>query len=320
MYLNNCTPDPCCCNGRPRPPRPCSPTVRIGQTVTGGPGTAAAVTNSGTVCNPVLNFTIPQGGTGVPGPQGVTGAQGLQGPIGPAGPMGPQGIPGELGPTGPQGIQGPIGPQGPQGIHGPIGAQGVTGATGPRGPQGPAGPQGVTGATGPAGASAVSAEYACVQQMRNIIRQIIEYYPTDTITVVMDNGSRASGRPGALFPAPNTNPNSGLFQLTDSQCAVLKAVSLSHIAAIKVLGAFYNNAITYLSEPIPAPEGCAADCQAAVRSYLPVGTACVSIDSGGQTVAQGSVLKNEYGILVLTGPDNTEPSFISSCKADMITL
>lgn len=59
-------------------------TVTVGTTTTGAPGTPASVTNSGTPNAAVLNFTIPKGDTGAPGPPspsypGVTsdGANGL---------------------------------------------------------------------------------------------------------------------------------------------------------------------------------------------------------------------------------------------------
>ena len=147
----------------------CSSPVAIGQTITGQPGTAAAVHNSGTPCRPVLNFTIPQGGTGPEGPAGPQGPVGPEGPQGAAGadgaqgiqgPMGPQGSQGPAGPTGPMGLTGPIGatgPTGPMGLTGPIGATGPTGPMGLTGPAGATGPAGPTGPMGPAG-SAPAAE------------------------------------------------------------------------------------------------------------------------------------------------------------------
>ncbi len=45
----------------------CNTCIRIGNTVTGQPGTAASVTNSGSCCCPVLNFTIPEGERGQDG-------------------------------------------------------------------------------------------------------------------------------------------------------------------------------------------------------------------------------------------------------------
>ncbi len=150
-------PCPPSCIPSPVLPEHCSSPVAIGQTITGLPGTAAAVHNSGTLCRPVLNFTIPQGGTGPEGPAGPQGPVGPEGPQGAAGADGAQGI---QGPMGPQGSQGPAGPTGPMGLTGPIGATGPTGpmgltgpagATGPAGPTGPIGPTGLTGATGPAG-------------------------------------------------------------------------------------------------------------------------------------------------------------------------
>ena len=137
-------PCPPSCIPSPVLPEHCSSPVAIGQTITGQPGTAAAVHNSGTPCRPVLNFTIPQGGTGP------------EGPAGPQGPVGPEGPQGAAGADGAQGIQGPMGPQGSQGPAGPTGLMGLTGPTGPTGPMGltgPAGPTGPMGLTGPAGAT-----------------------------------------------------------------------------------------------------------------------------------------------------------------------
>ena len=88
---------------------------------------------------------------------------------------------------------------------------------------------------------------------------------------------------------------------------------------MRITSATYNNAITYLPVPTPAPTGCGADCESAVRSYLPVGTTGAAIKAGGQTVAQGSVIKNEFGVLVLVGPNNSDPAFVSSCKAEILT-
>jgi len=167
-------------------------TVNVGSTTTGAPGSAAAVTNTGTSQNVVLAFVIPAGQPGATGPQGPAG------PAGAAGATGPQGQPGATGAQGPQGQPGATGPQGPAGAAGaagsaatigvgttttgapgsaasvsnsgtssaavfsfviPEGQPGATGATGATGPQGPAGAQGpqgqpgATGATGPQGAA-----------------------------------------------------------------------------------------------------------------------------------------------------------------------
>ena len=53
-----------------------TPTVAVGTTITGAPGTPANVTDSGTPIAAVFNFTIPQG---IAGPTGSPGAQGLPG-------------------------------------------------------------------------------------------------------------------------------------------------------------------------------------------------------------------------------------------------
>ena len=134
----------------------------------------------------------------------------------------------------------------------------------------------------------------------------------------MESGNNASGRLGALLPAPNTNPNAGLLQLTNAQGVSQEAVSLCRIAAVRITSATYNNAITYLPTPTPAPTGCSADCEAAIRAYLPAGAKDVNIKAGGQTVAQGTVLRSEFGMLVVVGPNNSNPTFVSNCKAEIL--
>ena len=56
-------------------------TITIGSVTTG----SAAVTNTGTIYNAYLNFTIPQGPTGPAGPTGATGSTGTTGAAGAAG-------------------------------------------------------------------------------------------------------------------------------------------------------------------------------------------------------------------------------------------
>lgn len=195
---------------------------------------------------------------------------------------------------------------------------GPTGPTGSTGATGPTGATGATGPTGPAGSNANSAACFCVDQMRNVIQQIITLYPNDNLIIAMESGNNASGRPGSLLPGPNNNPNSGLFQLVNAQGVPEEAVSLCRIASITITSSTYNNAITYLPTPDPLPTGCDANCEAAIQSYLPVGTQNVDINAGGQTVAQGDVLISEYGMVVITGNNNSNPAFVSLCKAEII--
>lgn len=193
---------------------------------------------------------------------------------------------------------------------------GPTGPTGPSG--GPTGPTGATGPTGPAGSNSNSTSCFCVQQMRNIIQQIILLYPNDNLIIAMESGNNASGRPGSLLPSPDNNPNSGLFQLVNSQGVPEEALSICRIASIRITSSEYNNDITYLPAPTSPATGCDTDCEAAIRSYLPVGTTDVDINAGGQTVAQGTILKSEYGMVVITDNNNSNPTFVSLCKAEII--
>jgi hypothetical protein len=57
-----------------------SATVNIGTTLTGNPGTAASVENVGTANDAILDFVIPEGLQGDPGPQGEKGDPGVGAP------------------------------------------------------------------------------------------------------------------------------------------------------------------------------------------------------------------------------------------------
>ncbi len=153
--------------------------------------------------------------------------------------------------------------------------------------------------------------------MRNIIEQIIEFYPDQNVIVSMESGDNASGRPGSLFPPPDSNPDAGLFLLENAQGVVEEALSICRIAAIRVTSAAYDERITYLPVPDPAPVGCEANCEAAIRAYLPVGTNA-SINAGGQTVANGVVIQQQFGMTVVQSGGNID--FVSNCKAEIITL
>lgn len=155
--------------------------------------------------------------------------------------------------------------------------------------------------------------------MRNIIEQIILLYPNDNLIIAMESGNNVSGRPGSLIPGPNNNPQAGIFQLLNAQGVPQEGISICRISSITITSSTYNENITYLPAPNPLPEGCDATCEAALRSYLPVGTPGVSINSGGQTVAQGTILISEYGLVVVVGNNNSNPSFVSLCKAEIIT-
>jgi hypothetical protein len=156
--------------------------------------------------------------------------------------------------------------------------------------------------------------------MRNIIEQIITLYPDDNLVVAMESGDNASGRAGSLIPGPNDNPNSGLFQLVNSQGDPQEAISLCRIASIRITSSDYNDSITYLPAPTPPLVGCDADCEAAIREYLPVGTQNVSIKAGGQTVANGDVLISEFGVVVIVEQEESNPVFVSLCKTEIINL
>ena len=272
----------------------------------------------GGCCQGPTGPTGPRGCPGLPGPMGPRGCPGSQGITGPTGAMGPQGYvgpTGPMGPTGPAGQAGPAGPTGSTGPMGPAGPMGVTGATGPAGVTGATGPTGVTGATGPTGpaANTNSACCGCKEQLRNIIQQIITLYPNNDLLVTLESGDAVVGRPGSLILGPNGR--TGVFEVTNPQ-NFPQYLPICSIDTIQINNAVYNNAIVYLPEPVPAPTDCYADCDTIIRSLLPVGTDA-NITTSTQTPTVGTVIENEYGMIVLANEAANNVTFISSCNIDL---
>ena len=269
----------------------------------------------GGCCQGPTGPTGPRGCPGLPGPMGPRGCPGSQGITGPTGAMGPQGYVGPTGPMGPTGPAGQAGPAGTTGPMGPAGPMGVTGATGPAGVTGATGPTGVTGATGPTGpaANTNSACCGCKEQLRNIIQQIIPLYPNNDLLVTLESGDAVVGRPGSLILGPNGR--TGVFEVTNPQ-NFPQYLPICSIDTIQINNAVYNNAIVYLPEPVPAPTDCYADCDTIIRSLLPVGTDA-NITTSTQTPTVGTVIENEYGMIVLANEAANNVTFISSCNIDL---
>lgn len=160
------------------------PTVAVGTTTTGAPGSSAGVVNSGSPTAIVLDFLIPRGDVGATGPTGAaatvavgsttTGAPGSSAAVTNSGPSGaavfdftvPRGATGATGSTGPQGATGATGTAatiaagttttGAAGTSASVINSGSSSAavfdfTIPRGETGMAGAPGSAGATGPQG-------------------------------------------------------------------------------------------------------------------------------------------------------------------------
>ena len=269
----------------------------------------------GGCCQGPTGPTGTRGCPGLPGPMGPRGCPGSQGITGPTGAMGPQGYVGPTGPMGPTGPAGQAGPAGTTGPMGPAGPMGVTGATGPAGVTGATGPTGVTGATGPTGpaANTNSACCGCKEQLRNIIQQIITLYPNNDLLVTLESGDAVVGRPGSLILGPNGR--TGVFEVTNPQ-NFPQYLPICSIDTIQINNAVYNNAIVYLPEPVPAPTDCYADCDTIIRSLLPVGTDA-NITTSTQTPTVGTVIENEYGMIVLANEAANNVTFISSCNIDL---
>lgn len=73
-----------------------------------------------------------------------------------------------------------------------------------------------------------------------------------------------------------------------------------------------------MPEPNPVPTDCKYDCENAVRDILPVGTTGVNIITNTQIQAQGNVIVNVPGMVVLETPERNSVTFISTCEVNII--
>lgn len=87
---------------------------------------------------------------------------------------------------------------------------------------------------------------------------------------------------------------------------------------ITINNATYNDPITYLPEPDPVPTDCKYDCENAVRDILPLGTTGVNMITNTQLQAQGNVIVNVPGMVVLETPERNNITFVSTCEVDVI--
>ena len=153
--------------------------------------------------------------------------------------------------------------------------------------------------------------------MRNIIEQIIAFYPNSYILVTLESGETVVGRPSSLILGPNGR--AGVFEVINPQNNS-QLLSICSIETIQINNADYNEAIVYLPEPTPIPTDCCADCEAAIRSGLPVGTPDVIIITSARTPLVGTVIRNEYGMIVLDNEVGNSLTFISSCDIEEVLI
>lgn len=144
---------------------------------------------------------------------------------------------------------------------------------------------------------------------------MIEIYPTANTVINLENGGSVSGRLASLFP---NFDHAGVLLLKNPSGAITGAVSLCRIAFITIPSVTYDNSIEYLGTPSPLPNTCDIDCEQAIRQGLPVGTEHVNIRAGGSSTGNGTVIKNEFGIIVLAGSNNISPTFVNICEIEEV--
>lgn len=161
-----------------------------------------------------------------------------------------------------------------------------------------------------------SADCYCVEQMTNIIEQIIDLYPDSQLFITLEGSDTVVGRPGEIRLGPNGK--SGTFELIITPEGETQLVSICSISTITINNATYNEQITYLPAPEPAPTDCKYDCENAIRDALPVGARGVNIITDNQTQSQGNVIVNVPGMIVIETPTRNSITFVSTCRIDVV--
>lgn len=188
----------------------------------------------------------------------------------------------------------------------------LKGDKGDEGEVGPQGPKGDTGEQGPAGQCECC---ICFNQLKNVLDQLIELYPTTTAVINFSSGTNIAGRLSSLYP---NYGNAGLINIKNSSGNLIGAGSLCNIASISLSGVNYIDEIIYLDEPIVIPDNCYSYCEKSFRQALPVGTLKVNLKTGNQSIGSGTVLKNKWGMLVLVNSAGKNPTFVVTCQIDTI--
>lgn len=145
-------------------------------------------------------------------------------------------------------------------------------------------------------------------QLAHIIDQLITLYPTSLMTVYTNSFGESimTGTPYQLYSSAEGTYGSIFILLDNGQ---QKAIPLNVIAAIySGDNTVYNPSITFLPTPI-FPSGCDTNLITAYHDFLAASTE-VEMYLGSHIQASGTLWKNEYGIIVLSNEDGSNPVFI----------
>ncbi len=178
---------------------------------------------------------------------------------------------------------------------------------------GPTGPKGPTGPTGPTGQSTTLSDSTlcfCQAQLAYVIQQLMEKYSGKTFTVFTNTWFDIVGIPTALYQSPDGN-GPGLLVMTDST-GEIATVTLNTIAVISIGDeSLYDQSITYLIPTLPFQPGCDTDIVTAIHDYWPVSSKITNVYSEILIDSTGTIIKNEYGMLVLESSTDNHPIFIA---------
>lgn len=146
----------------------------------------------------------------------------------------------------------------------------------------------------------------CEQQMKYLIAQLIEFYPTSTFVFTMKDVTTTTGVPTDI----SDECNSGLLTVSMSEGTAY--VNICKIAYISIAGAGYNNSTEYMRSPYCAS---CRGCEESVRDYFDIDQN-VLVTIAGNTLDSATVKATAPGIVALQ--TTTAIVFASVCAIDRI--
>lgn len=145
-------------------------------------------------------------------------------------------------------------------------------------------------------------------QLVNLITQLIELYPNRTVRVFCPPIGTVDGSLVSLF---NTLANNQvILNMTSSQMEM--SINLDSITGIELIEDNYNNQITYLNFPTSGYTNCESDVVLGFYEYFNEAPSdrLFYINTSENISSAGTVLTNQYGMVVISQDGSTEPTFI----------
>ncbi len=158
-------------------------------------------------------------------------------------------------------------------------------------------------------------------QLTNLLIQVVDKYPNADVRVLTSATGEIFGTITSLYISPTTSTVQGLY-VTDMYGLGIYTVNIDDILAFELSNSTYDNTITYLNLPNTAKFSCTNNAIINFYDYFATTppTQEFTISAGPNASAQGSVISNQYGIVVLSESAGSSPKFFVTPKLSNIFI